>query len=1444
MRMAHGREYRERRITPPFPYLKEKEFTMKKLIFMVLLLFMIHIPANAEINTLDIDNSSGDYTFFNSHYIKDYGDTYRNFGSTAKTNKITINRYSPERENDYIILEKNTDSDCHVDVTAVKQFRYVVFSGDFMIKTPGTNIHLCYMRDSKTKSGTNYDSNVLMINPDLKLVTGSSEIVGSVEKDTWFNISVQIDVENHTADIYMDGKLIKVGLKINNAIKYVSMIRVWINTGANGDLYVDNLDFTGTKYPPDGTMHSIFYGNGEIERYLSDKTAFHIYSGAVFANGKKTYTGKKGRIKNGISYVKLSVYKDALGMPKEGVTSDGYVDIAKAAAYSGNYVFDDGNGLVIVSDYFCGLTTTGETPEFKKADKILPDTKVEAVNKYMFYMRESAEQIEQRFDALSRGVHPRIMARAEDFERIRNFKETAAVMMRNRFISLADGYCDLEPVKYEVADGMRLLPVSREMLSRMTYLGFAYQMTGDEKYAEAAWKNLKSAGEFPDWNTSHMLDTGEMCTAFGIGYDWMYNAFTEEQRNFIAETVIRMGISPTRLAYYGRLPGGGKARYSAEFAKWKSNFNTVINGGVIVAALAVAEHDRDLCFDTVEKAARSLEYTMQGFDPDGSWIEGPNYWGYTMQYLARAIESFKSVLGTDYGFINYRGFDKTAMFERSLESAQGMNSFHDSWNGHLSSSAFRWLGNIFNKDVYHTVRYNQHGTGALHRTGVSDLLWYKEGVTVTEDQGLPHDWITRGIESFSTRQSYQAVSLIYASAHGGLVTCYHSQKDAGTFVFDILDRRWAEELDPEDYDIAGKYNFDDIYRRRTEGQNCVVINPDKSGGQENDGFVPIIKYDTFSGGMNIAYNMTSAYKSNVNSYVRGFAVGDNYRSFTVRDEIHLKKESEVYWFMHTKANATVDGNTVTLERDGKKINMEFGINAEEYEIGVMDAVPLDTSPNPSDQTPNTGYKKIYAKIKASGALNIEVKLASQNIKTGLSEKPVSEWSSSLETDIVRYNMSNLAVNKKTDKIEFGNYSGNAVGVMMYDTASGKFGREATDKSAYLHNTGEAFSGEAYQFLNIPFGEAGKTAAGESIKLDLHFAVDKNITRTVIDGISTADGKPVKQGEMVAIRPDGTVEVMGKILGKINLIPQKWYRLTLLIKADEENTYSLYIDNKFVADGVFTPKNLWNTSQQIKIFGGLTNIWVGHRFSDAPKNSGGGYENTELYIDDVTLQKYVGEYSPNVPKIGISGDDILISENAGLTVFAPSGTDISDVSGAKVRSGKYLYFPTEDIYVPVVTETSDGTIGCYPHYFAADVKSGKINILCTDGGTHAAEHNGRIVIKEFDGKTKIYAGGVLAETLETGEIKNVSYENAENISVFSGITCIPYEFYVENRKIKTYADNENAVMYVCRYENGKLAEVKTAALQNRKFSADFSGKEKCFVFERESLKPLCDVFEIK
>ena len=135
-------------------------------------------------------------------------------------------------------------------------------------------------------------------------------------------------------------------------------------------------------------------------------------------------------------------------------------------------------------------------------------------------------------------------------------------------------------------------------------------------------------------------------------------------------------------------------------------------------------------------------------------------------------------------------------------------------------------------------------------------------------------------------------------------------------------------------------------------------------------------------------------------------------------------------------------------------------------------------------------------------------------------------------------------------------------------------------------------------------------------------------------------------------------------------------------------------------------------------------------------------------------------------------------------------------------------------------------------------------MCTDGSTHTAEHNGRIVIKEFDGKTKIYADGVLAETLETGEIKNVSYENAENISVFSGITCIPYEFYVENGKIKTYADNENAVMYVCGYENGKLAEVKTAALQNRKFSADFSGKEKCFVFERESLKPLCDVFEIK
>src|SRR5947209_270811 len=124
-----------------------------------------------------------------------------------------------------------------------------------------------------------------------------------------------------------------------------------------------------------------------------------------------------------------------------------------------------------------------------------------------------------------RHEHPRLLAHKEDFERLKFAVQTNATLqgwyanVQNR----ANAILHEAPSKYEIPDGLRLLATSRRVMNRIYDLGMMYRMTGEKKYAERAWSELKAAGDFKDWNTRHFLDTAEMSHAFGIGYDWFYD---------------------------------------------------------------------------------------------------------------------------------------------------------------------------------------------------------------------------------------------------------------------------------------------------------------------------------------------------------------------------------------------------------------------------------------------------------------------------------------------------------------------------------------------------------------------------------------------------------------------------------------------------------------------------------------------------------------------------------------------------------------------------------------------------------------------------------------------------------------------------------------------------------------------------------------------------------
>ena len=90
----------------------------------------------------------------------------------------------------------------------------------------------------------------------------------------------------------------------------------------------------------------------------------------------------------------------------------------------------------------------------------------------------------------------------------------------------------------ELRDGVRLMYVSDDFRQWMFVLSaMAYQLTGDRKYPEAAWKQIEAVANCPDWNPSHHIDVGIMAAGYALAYDWMYDAWTPEQREIMKKGV-------------------------------------------------------------------------------------------------------------------------------------------------------------------------------------------------------------------------------------------------------------------------------------------------------------------------------------------------------------------------------------------------------------------------------------------------------------------------------------------------------------------------------------------------------------------------------------------------------------------------------------------------------------------------------------------------------------------------------------------------------------------------------------------------------------------------------------------------------------------------------------------------------------------------------------------
>jgi hypothetical protein len=90
--------------------------------------------------------------------------------------------------------------------------------------------------------------------------------------------------------------------------------------------------------------------------------------------------------------------------------------------------------------------------------------------------------------------------------------------------------------------------------------------------------------------------------------------------------------------------------------------------------------------------------------------------------------------------------------------------------------------------------------------------------------------------------------------------------------------------------------------------------------------------------------------------------------------MEAKENLDVWWFLHTLADVSLDADLreATLMLNGKKLRVKIEEGPLSMNLGVMDAGPLPTSPNP-DQADNTGIKKLF--IHADGLSQYQLRIS-------------------------------------------------------------------------------------------------------------------------------------------------------------------------------------------------------------------------------------------------------------------------------------------------------------------------------------------------------------------------------------------------------------------------------------------------------------------------------------
>lgn len=573
--------------------------------------------------------------------------------------------------------------------------------------------------------------------------------------------------------------------------------------------------------------------------------------------------------------------------------------------------------------------------------------------------------------------HPYLFADEATFASLASSDDPYKVILRNLVFEMADKSLAEEMPEYP--DNWIRLHYMRVVQARILSLGMAYRLSGDERYKDAAIRQMLKSSTDPDWGRSHFLDIGEGCMGVAVGYDWLYHEMTHEQRTIVRNAIVERAL----------LPSLEVNESNSSWFKGDFNWNQVCHGGLTVGALAILDEVDELPETVIRRALECIPYAGHSYYPDGSYAEGPSYWEFGTSYHVIMIEALRTALGSSFGIENFPGFLKTADYKVQMRGNTGLEFNYSDYHLDIDNQpVLSWFAAELSRPelqeheayVLRTLAEGGQGRYVTSRLTPLELIWWETGRTRKKSSKGLQVWSASGGVPVVTMRTGDRNGNAYLAFKGGTANQSHGHQDVGGFIYEHEGVRWALDQGTESYDKMREASLDlwdysqnssrwQTFRPGPDAHNIIRIDGEPL---LTEGKVTDLEVVQEGGCAKAEMDLMPVYDSSKVRSVKRIVCMDRRGNLTLEDIVVAADDSITVtsqWL--TDASVAHESTGLSLSKEGKTIHIVLSPDVKVEIVDVSAPAGIQNSPNP-------GFKRLEfsSKVKAGSKGNLRISAGS------------------------------------------------------------------------------------------------------------------------------------------------------------------------------------------------------------------------------------------------------------------------------------------------------------------------------------------------------------------------------------------------------------------------------------------------------------------------------------